>query len=487
MISAKLKELSKDTAVYGISTILGRFLNFLLVPFYTHVFLPEEYGIVSNVYAVVALLNILFLYGLDSAFMKYAANKEDAPEKEIFSTPFLSVLVSSFLFSILIIILQEPILSFLGVPGEFSFLIYFVSSILFIDALSAIPFIKLRLERKAKKFALFKFLNIAVNVLLNLVLVLILGFGVEAVFIGNLAASLFSFFLLFPDIRKYFIPEFNTELYKKLLKFGLPYLPAGFASIIIQVIDRPILEHLTDLHTVGIYQANHKLGILMMLFVNMFQFAWQPFFLQNAKEERAKEIFSRVLTYFTMTGSIILVMLSLFISDIVQLNIFGRTIIGPAYWGGLFIVPVVLLGYLFNGIYFVFTAGIFIKEKTIYIPFITAAAAIVNIALNLILIPYIGMMGSAIAALFSYIIMAVSLFFVTQHFYKINYELGKIARIFLSITVTTALYFWLVSTGNLVFSNKVILMFLFLVMLFAFTVDKQEINFIKSRISRIRS
>jgi len=482
MIADKLKELSKDTAIYGISTILGRFLNFLLVPFYTNVFIPQEYGIVSNVYAYVALLNVFYLYGMDSAFMKYAADKQDLPEKQVFSTPFISVFISAFFFSVIILILRAPVSQLMGIPEGFSYIIYFISAILFVDALSAIPFIKLRLERKAKKFALFKFLNIFINVLLNIILVVFLKFGVEAVFIGNLAASLFSLMLLFPEIKKYLKIEINRDIYSKLLKFGLPYLPAGFSSIIIQVIDRPILERLTDLHTVGIYQANHKLGIFMMLFVNMFQFAWQPFFLQNAKEENARDIFSKVLTYFVLIASVILVFLSLFISDFVKISIFGRTIIGPAYWGGLFIVPAVLLGYLFNGVYFVFTAGIFIKEKTIYIPFITAAGAAVNIAANLLLIQFIGIMGSAIAALLSYFVMALSLYFVTQHFYKINYELIKIGKIFLFISLVTAAYFWMMYTGNLLLIYKIFLMVIFLLFLFVYCIDKKEYYLLLSRI-----
>ena len=480
MISSKIKELTKDTAVYGISTILGRFLNFLLVPFYTNVFVPEEYGIISNIYAYVALIAIFYLYGMDSAFMKYAAEKEG--EKDTFSTPFLSVLITALIFSILIAGLKNPISLMIGIPAKFEFLIYFISSILFVDALSAIPFINLRLKREAKKFALYKFLNIVVNVILNIILILGFHLGIEAVFIGNLAASLFSLMLLMPEISKNLKISLNPELYKKLLKFGLPYLPAGLSSMIIQVIDRPILESLTDLHTVGIYQANHKLGIFMMLFVNMFQFAWQPFFLQNAKEERAKEIFSKVLTYFVIAGSLILVSLSLFIPDLVKINIFGRHIIGPAYWEGLFIVPVVLLGFLFNGIYFVFTAGIFIKEKTIYVPFITASAALVNIIANFLLIPYLGIMGCAVAAMLSYLVMAVSLYFVSQRFYRIEYELAKIGKIFFIVAVTTVVYIWFQYTGNLLFIYKIVMMILFLALIPIFIIDKEELKYFLARI-----
>ena len=156
-----------------------------------------------------------------------------------------------------------------------------------------------------------------------------------------------------------------------MIKFGFPFLPAGFAIMLVQVIDVPILEKLTDLETVGIYKANYKLGIFMMLFVNMFQFAWQPFFLQNAKEPNAKEMFSKVLTYFTLVGSVILVLLSLFITDIAKIKIAGFSLIGSQYWAGLNIVPIILLAYLINGMYSVFSAGIYIEEKSIYVPIIT--------------------------------------------------------------------------------------------------------------------
>ena len=480
----KIKELSKDTAIYGISTMVGRFLNFLLVPFYTHVFLSGDYGIISNIYATIGILNILYLYGMDASYLRYAAKIDIGNEKDNFSNPFLLVFSTSILFSIIILLLRFPILNVLEIPHEYVDLIFLTVPILIIDSLNAIPFIKLRIERKAKKFAAFKIINILVNVFLNLFLILKLKWGIEAVLVSNVAASLTSFILLFPTITEKLKFKLNNDLIKKLLKFGLPYFPAGLASMLVQGIDRPILSHLTDLSTVGIYNACYKLGIFMMLFVNMFQFAWQPFFLQNADEKDAKELFSKVLTYFTIAGSVVLVFLSLFIDNIVTFKIFGRSLIAPSYWSGLSIVPVILFGYLFNGIYVVFTAGIYIKEKSIYVPFITGLGALVNIVVNFALIPSMGMMGAAFATLASYVVIAAGFFIVTQKFYKINYEYWKITKIFLLIFVIGVIFYSLMFSGNLIFIYKIFLFIIFLLTITFFVFDKKEMNFIKSRFKK---
>jgi len=477
----KLKQLSKDTAIYGVSTIVGRFLNFLLVPFYTNIFLPAEYGIITNVYAFIAILNIIFIYGMDAAYLRFAKDNELGDEKNIFSTPYFAVAAFSLIVSLLIILIKNPLADSLAVPENYNYLFYLVASILFADALAVIPFIRLRIERKAKKFAAFKIINILTNVTLNLYLILKLKMGIEAVFISNLAASVLTYFLLIPSVLKLLNFKFHINIFKRMVKFGLPYLPAGLGSILIQVIDRPIMEHLTDLTTLGIYQANHKLGIFMMLFVSMFQYAWQPFFMQESKSEDAKKIFSKVLTYFTLAASVILVVLSLFIEDIIKLEIFGRTIIGPDYWSGVIVVPVILFAYIFNGIYVVFTAGIYIKEKSIYVPLITGAGAAVNIISNFILIPVAGMMGAAISVVLSYIVMAGGLYFVTQKFYYIEYELKKIALIFFLIFLFGFVYYYLYFNNQLVLIYKFMLLIFFMISLYLFVFSKDEITFVKNK------
>lgn len=476
----KLKQLTKDTAVYGISTILGRFLNFILTPIYTQVFPPSEFGVFSNVYAYIALLNIFFIYGMDSAYLKFASTEEPAKKKENFSTPLIAVFLSSLVLSAIILMLKNPVNELFRLPEKFHYIVYYVVAIISVDAVCSIPFIRLRLERKSKKFAFFKISNILINVVSNLVLIFILKMGIEAVFISNLIASVLSLILLLPDIFENLVFRINFSILKRFFIFGIPYLPAGIASQIVQVIDRPIMELLTNMKMVGIYQANYKLGIFMMLFVSMFQYAWQPFFLTNSKEENAKEMFSKVLTYFTLVGSIMLVILSLFIDDLVKIPIFGRTIIHHAYWSGLTIVPVVLFGYLFNGMYVNLSAGLYIEEKSVYAPITVGIGAAVNVAVNFLLIPVMGMMGAAIATFASYFVMTVSIYFITQRFYKMNYELAKIGKIMLSIFITGTVFYYLNGIGKLNLPVKGILLVSFFMLLYFLQVlNKREISAIK--------
>lgn len=480
----KIKELTKDTAIYGISTMLGRFLNFLLVPFFTNVFLPAEYGIVNILYSYIAIFNIIFIYGMDSAFLKYAAFKDIGDEKDNFSTPYISVFTTSIIFVLLIIIFKNPISIFLDVSSDRNILIILSALILFFDSNAIIPFLKLRLERKAKFFSLLKIVNILINIGLNVFLILKLKWGIEAIFVSNLAASVLTLIFILPTIIKNFRFTFHKELFKRLLKFGLPYLPAGIGVMLVQVIDVPILQRLTDLKTVGIYKASYRLGIFMMLYVNMFQFAWQPFFLNNAKEENAKELFSKVLTYFTIVGTTLLIILSLFISDIVKISVAGFSLIGPNYWSGLFIVPVILLAYLFNGLYVVFSAGIYIEEKSIFAPIVAGLGALTNVVANYILIPYLNIMGAALATLAAYVVMAAGYYIVTQKYYKIHYEYLKLFKIFLAVLLVGAVYYVMLFNGYLNIYYKLLLAVVFLTLIASSVFEKNELNFIKTKILR---
>ncbi|MCS7052288.1 MAG: oligosaccharide flippase family protein [Ignavibacterium sp.] len=478
----KIKELSKDTLIYGISTIVGRLLNFLFVPFFTNVFAPNEYGYIFIIYSYIAIFNIVYIYGLDSAFLKYAAFKDAADDKDNFSTPYISVFITSVILSLMIILFSRDICSFIEVPHNYSNLIVMASLILFFDSNANIPFLKLRLQRKAKLFSFLKVLNIFINLLANFVLIFYLDYGIESILISNLIAAALTLVFLIPTIVKNFRMKINYILLKKLLKFGLPYLPAGLALMFVQVIDVPILERLTDVDTVGIYKANYKLGIFMMLFVGMFQYAWQPFFLNNSREENIKEVFSKVLTYFCFVSSILLILVSLFIEDVIRISFWGYHLIGEKYWAGIPIIPIILLGYLFNGMYVVFSAGIYIKEKSIYAPIVAGIGAAVNIIANFILIPNLNIIGAALATLMSYFIMALGYYIVTQKYYKIEYEYSKIGKIFLSIGIIAMIYYgYLVELEN-AFALKVIIFILFLVYLFVVVLDKKELDFIKKRI-----
>jgi O-antigen/teichoic acid export membrane protein len=461
----KLKRLFADTAIYGISTILGRFLNFLLVPFYTNVLMPGEYGIVAYVYSLIAFVNVLYAYGMESAYFKYSSTLELGTARENFTTPFISLLVSSLALSGIMTWASPSLAHLADLPVSGSIVVTYTAWILFFDTIALVPFASLRMEGKAKLFAILKFTNIAVNVAANLILLLVYHAGVEGIFLSGLIASVVTALMLLPTIARHFIPRFSGSLYRELLRFGLPYIPAGLAAMMIQVVDRPILKVLTNDDTVGVYQANYRLGIFMMLMVSMFDYAWRPFFLTNASDPGAKRLFARVLTYFVLAMAVVFLALSFFLPDLVHWKIFGRHIIAPDYWGGIAIIPVVLLAYVFLGVYNNLMAGIYIKKKTNYLPAITMAGGITNVVANFALIPVMGMMGAAIATFLSYAIMAVVLYIVVQRIYPIEYEFGRLGKITLAAGSAYLLHA-LVTPPLPSFVWKLLLLLLFILLMY---------------------
>jgi O-antigen/teichoic acid export membrane protein len=439
----KIKRLGTDTAIYGISTIVGRSLNFLLVPFYTNVLEPGKYGLVAYVYSIIAFITVIYNYGLESAYFKYSSSLEVGTRKQNFSTPFVSLFISSIIFTIVIVASAGPIEGLLNLPGNFTSVIYLSAGMLAFDTLSLVPFASLRMERKAKKFALIKFINILITVVLNIVLLVNFGMGIIGIFISGFIASVVTFLLLLPTVWEHFTMKFNNALLSSLLRFGLPFIPSGLAAQAIQVIDRPILRKLTDDATVGIYQANYRLGIFMMLVVQMFDYAWRPFYFSMEKEPDAKPIFARVLTYFVLVMSVLFLVVSLFISDIVKVRFFGHAFIHPDYWSGLNIVPIVLLGYMFLGISNNFSAGIFIQKKTHLMPIVTIAGAVVNIVANYFLIPVMGITGAALATLLAYFVMAILLYAMSTRIYPIRYEFGRIFKIALAVTCVMLMFYYI--------------------------------------------
>lgn len=484
----KIKELTKDTFIYGISTIVGRFLGFLLTPFYTNVFPPYENGVFSNIFAYIAFINIIYIYGMDAAFMKYYSVAEEKDKKKVFSTPFLFVGFTSLLFSVCLYSFNKPFIGLMEIPDLYSSLFFYVIFILLFDAIAIVPFANLRMKRRALKFTIIKVGNILINLALNFILVLKFDYGIEAIFIANLTASIFSLLVLLPDIIGNLEFRLHKEILKKMIKFGIPYLPASLAAMTVQVVDRPIVLSLTNYETVGIYQANHKLGVFMMLFVSMFQYAWQPFFLTNAREENAKEIFSKILTLFLLAAGFIWIVLTLFVDDFARIEIFSKFhIIGSEFWSGLYIVPIILLAYLFNGIYVNFTAGIYIEEKTKYIPIVTGLGAVINIVLNFILIPEIGIIGAALAALASYITMASGLFYFSQKFYSIKYEYAKIGKILGLIFITAIVYYYLFfNVGLSIIIKLALMLFFFASVILLKIIDKNELLKVSRILLRIK-
>ncbi len=454
----KIKSLSKQTLIYGTSTIIGRFLNFILVPFYTNVFPPSEYGVVAIIFAYMAFLNIVYTLGFEAGYFRFASSNEIGTEKENFTHPFITILCNAAVLSTIIFFSSGPLAGLIGIADDS--MVKYAAFILFFDALALLPFAYLRLKNKAKLFASIKLINILVNVALNLILILVFNMGLVAVLISNLAASLVTLLILSPVILKNLSFKYNKGLFSELRRFSLPYLPAGLAAIVVQVIYIPIMQYLTDVHTVGVYNANYKLGIFMMLIVAMFDYAWRPFFLNNAKEANAKQLYSKVLTLFIGGCSLVLILLTFSIDKLIEIPLPGKGyIIGQKYWGGVIIVPVVLFAYIFLGMFTNLVAGIYIEKKTRYLPLITGTGAAVNIAACFILIPVMGIMGGALATLLSYMATAVYTYYVVQRFYAVKYEVGRILGM-IAVNAAAVIIFYL-SFPNLGIIFRVILITVF--------------------------
>ncbi len=463
---AQLKRLTTDTAMYGLSNVLGRMINFLLVPLYTNVIAPGEYGYVGTVYAYIAFFTILFPYGMEIAFMRYFVAHGQHDKENVFSTPWLAVVATSIILASIIHACSTDIASLIQLPERFSLIVVFAGWTLAVDAISAIPYASLRMERRAFRFAIIRFSGILVAVLLNVWFIGIQHKSITWIFIAGFAGSCFALTLLFPVILAHLRLKFSPVLLRTLLRFGLPTVPAGLAAMVVQVIDRPLLLAFSGEDIVGLYNANYKLGIFMMLLVGMFQYAWQPFFLQHADDENAKRLFARVGTYFLAVAAGIWLLLSLFMNDFVRISIAGYYFIGSKYWTGLSIVPVILLAYIFTGMGTIFTAGLYIRKKTSWLPVISGTGAAVNIFANLLLIPAVGMMGAAVATLLSYVVMAALSFLLGQRVYRVPYEYGRMTKLALAAAVPACLWYLQINPGLPGIVLKLILLGLFPVLLF---------------------
>jgi O-antigen/teichoic acid export membrane protein len=436
-----LKRLAGQTAVYGLSSIVGRLLNYLLVPLYTNIFLTSQYGVVTIMYSYVAFLIVILTYGMETAFFRFAAGTPEQRDK-VFGTTLLSVLSTSALFILLTTVFRQPIAELLRFPQHPEYILWF-GLILGMDAISAIPFARLRSENKPMQFAGIKLVGIGVNIGLNLFFLLacpwllekgpqsLHGFitaiynpaiGVGYVFISNLIASSITLLLLLPVILRTRI-EFSASTWRKMLVYALPLLVAGLAGVVNESLDKLLLRYLlpadTAMSQVGIYGACYKISIMMTIFIQAFRFAAEPFFFAQSAEKNAREVYARVMKFFVVACLLIFLGIMLFM-DIVQ------HFIGEAYREGLGVVPILLTANMFLGIYFNLSIWYKITGQTRFGAWFAIAGAIITILLNIWWIPLIGFYGSAWATLVCYVAMAALSFGFGQKHYRIPYETGRI-------------------------------------------------------------
>lgn len=433
-----LKKLAGETAIYGMSSIIGRFLNWWLVPYYSRIFLPEEYGVVTNLYSYVAFLLVILTFGMETGFFRFA-NKSQQNDK-IYSTSAFSLFGSSILFVLIAFIFSGNIAGFLDFKNSEQY-IKWLAVIVALDAGTAIPFANLRLEGKAVRFATLKMVNIFFNIFFNVFFLTVCPyilktnpesfvrfiyhpeFGVGYVFVANLLASLITLIMLIPEIRKIKL-IFDWVLFREMFWYSFPILLVGIFGMINQNIDKILIPELVPasqkpMEQLGIYGANYKLAILMNMFIQAFRYSFEPFFFSHQKNNDSRLIYAQVMKYFVIFGLLIFLGITLFI------DVF-KIIIGEEYHSGLQVVPAVLMANLFMGIYFNLSLWYKLSDKTWMGAWIAGIGAVLTIAANIILIPVMGYMGSAYGVLVCFIIMTVISYLVGQKYYKVDYELKRI-------------------------------------------------------------
>jgi O-antigen/teichoic acid export membrane protein len=444
-----LKKLAGQTAVYGLSSIVGRFLNYLLVPIYTRVFVGSEgvaeYGVSTYFYSVAAFGAVLFTYGMETAFFRFAQKDGEKPEK-VFATATWSLVISSIFLALLIFLFADSWANSAGYAGKGAYFSFF-AIIFAADAISTIPFAWLRKQNEALRFALLRFLSIGVNIGLNLLCYVFLpylstkGLGqpldlsVRWMFIANVASSL----VVLPFFKKEFQMlryGFDKILWRKLFSYAYPIIFMGLAGMINETFDRILLKKLlpdpsTADYQIGIYGAVYKLSIIMTLFIQAFRFAAEPFFFAQAKGEDSKTTYANVLQYFILICSVIFVGVLLF------LDVF-KSFIGESYHSGLKVVPILLMANLFLGAYYNLSIWYKLTDKTRLGALVSILGALITLILNWLWIPLFGYVGSAWATLICYFSMAAISFYLGQHYYPVPYRTKRILS-YLALATTTYL------------------------------------------------
>jgi O-antigen/teichoic acid export membrane protein len=440
---SKIKKLAGETVLYGLGSIVPKFLNFLLVRVHTGVFAPEDYGVITKLFAYVAVINIIFTFGMETAYFRFAT-KQDADEKRIFNITQTVVLSISIVCSLLFVLLAEPIANALEIPGNAN-LVRWLVVIMFLDALVAIPFARLRLQKKALTFAAGRLLNIVIIIGLNIYFLKIAydpAIGINYVIIANLIANA-SYLFFFTGSLINWRPAIDKELSPTILTYAYPVMLTGLAGMTNETFSRQTLDWWlpdgfykgqTSEYALGIFGACYKYGMLMNLAVTAFRYAAEPFFFSNAADKSSPSLFATVNHYFIIVCCILL------LGVCINLDILKYFLGKEEYWQGLSIVPILLLGYLFLGVYYNISAWFKLTDKTYYGTIITVGGVIITIAANYALIPVAGYLGSSWATFLCYFSMTVACYLLGQKYYPIPYSIGKsIGYIVVTVIIVYAL------------------------------------------------
>lgn len=443
-----LRRLASQTAIYGLSSIIGRFINYLLVPLYTYSFTTSEYGIVSEFYAYAGFLAVLLTFGMETGYFRFR-EREGADTALVYSTSLRFLLAANLGFLILVIALDQTIAGVLQHDAHPEYIGWF-ALIVALDSVGAIAFARLRAENRALQFAGIKLIEIFVTVGLNLFLIAYCRpayeaspdswagqlwnpeIGVGYIFLANIAASVVKLLLLSPQLKG-ITRGFDRALFIRMLRYSLPMVIIGFAGVINEMLDRATLKYLlpydqeTNLAQLGIYSACYKLAVLMSLFIQAFRYAGEPFFFAQAHQKDAPQTYAAVLNYSTIFCAFI------FLFVLAYIDLF-KYFIGEPFREGLRVVPVLLMANLLLGLYVNLSIWYKLTDRTLLGALVAVGGAILTIVLNLWWVPTMGYMGAAWATLACYGAMTIASYLLGQRFYPVPYDLKRVLG-YLSLAV----------------------------------------------------
>lgn len=455
-----IKKLASQTAIYGISSIFGRFLNYLLVPLYTYSLSAAEYGVVSEFYAYAGFLSVLLLFGFETGYFRFRS--KESPQRDVaYSTALLFIVLVNLCFFVSIWLINPQLSAALNYADHPEYVLWF-AIILGLDAIASLPFARLRAENRAMRFAAVKIVEIMATVFLSLFFIWYCPkvyqpdtcswisllydptIGLGYIFIANLMASCVKFLLLLPQFKG-MVWGFDRVLFGQMIRYSLPMVVIGFAGIVNEMLDRALLKYLlpydyqTNMKMLGIYSACYKLSILMSLFIQAFRYAAEPFFFAYADKSDARKVYADVMKYFVIFCMLIFLMVTLYLD-------FFQYFIGEEFRSGLKVVPILLMANLFLGIYVNLSIWYKLTDRTLMGAMVSLGGALMTIALNWYWIPKYGYVGSAWATLACYALMAFVSYLLGRIYYPVDYPVKRIlGYVFLGLVLYLGSTQWLVA------------------------------------------
>ncbi len=464
-MSKHVKDLFSQTTIYGIGLFANKAISFVLLPLYTYYFAPSELGVYNIVQSVWLFIILIYLYGQETAFIKFFIDAENEREKKnIYSTTLIMLALTSLAFSSALYFLSGPL------SGLFSFenpqtglkLIKILGLLLFTDTLFRFPLLLIRAELKAASYLYLTLLSVLVNIAANFILIVYLKTGVEGIFYSYIISCVITFIAGLFATGRYLGFTFSFDKAKKLVHYGNKFIYIGLFILLIDVSDRFFLKYFFSEDVVGIYSANYRLASVMSLLVAAFRFSWTPYFLNLEKNPENKKMISEIFTYLVFAGLLLFLIFSFFTAPFVKISFGKFSLLDTRYQGGLTIVPLILLAYFFSGMYSAMSVAPFYANKTGELFFVTFFGFVVNTVMNFILIPKYIMTGAAVSTLVTYLFMLVYLYIRSLKIYRIEFNTAGI----LVISGFAAISYFLYALASSYFDNVILIIISFFIIAF---------------------